>query len=140
MKLVEFATRRRVTVAMMTLAVLVFGFVSQSRLNVNLLPELSYPTITVRTELTGAAPQEVENLVSRPIEEAVGIIKGVRTVRSVSRTGQSDVTLEFAWGTDMDMAGVDIRDRLDVLELPLEAEKPVLLRFDPSSEPVLRYG
>jgi HAE1 family hydrophobic/amphiphilic exporter-1 len=140
MKLVEFATRRRVTVAMMTLAVLVFGLVSQSRLNVNLLPELSYPTITVRTELTGAAPQEIENLVSKPIEEAVGIIKGVRTVRSVSRTGQSDVTLEFAWGTDMDMAGVDIRDRLDVINLPLEAEKPVLLRFDPSSEPVLRYG
>src|SRR5690606_23134899 len=104
------------------------------------LPELSYPTITVRTELPGAAPQEIENLVSRPIEEAVGIIKGVRTVRSVSRTGQSDVTLEFAWGTDMDMAGVDIRDRLDVLDLPLEAESPILLRFDPSSEPVLRYG
>ncbi|HEX7029776.1 MAG TPA: efflux RND transporter permease subunit [Gammaproteobacteria bacterium] len=140
MNLVEFATRRRVTIAMLTVAILVFGLVSQSRLNVNLLPELSYPTITVRTELPGAAPQEIENLISRPIEEAVGIIKGVRTVRSVSRTGQSDVTLEFAWGTDMDMAGVDIRDRLGVLDLPLEAESPILLRFDPSSEPVLRYG
>ena len=140
MKLVEFATRRRVTVAMLTLAILVFGLVSQSRLNVNLLPELSYPTITIRTELPGAAPQEIENLVSKPIEEAVGVIKGVRTVRSVSRTGQSDVTLEFAWGSNMDMAGVDIRDRLDVINLPLEAESPVLLRFDPSSEPVLRYG
>src|SRR5690606_12018636 len=140
MSLVEFATRRRVTIAMLTVAVLVFGLVSQSRLNMNLLPELSYPTITVRTELPGATPQEIENLVSRPLEEALGIIKAVHTVRSVSRTGQSDVTLEVAWGTDMDMAGVDIRDRLDVLDLPLEAESPILLRFDPSSEPVLRYG
>lgn len=140
MKIVDFSTRRRVTIFMFTVAVLVFGWVSGERLSVNLLPELSYPTITVRTELTGAAPQEIENLISKPIEEAVGVIKGVRQVRSVSRTGQSDVTLEFAWGTDMDFAGVDIRDRLDVLNLPLEAESPVLLRFDPSSEPVLRYG
>ncbi|MDX1453896.1 MAG: efflux RND transporter permease subunit [Gammaproteobacteria bacterium] len=140
MKIVDFATRRRVTILMFTVAVMVFGFVSQDRLSVNLLPELSYPTITVRTELTGAAPQEIENLITKPIEEAVGIIKGVRRVTSVSRTGQSDVTLEFAWGTDMDFAGVDIRDRLDILTLPLDAEQPVLLRFDPSSDPVLRYG
>ncbi len=138
--IVRLATERRVTIMMVTIAILVFDFVSVSRLKLNLLPELSYPTVTIRTELTGAAPTELENLVSKPIEEAVGVIKGVRQVRSVSRSGQSDVTLEFQWGTDMDYAGVDIREKLDVLNLPLEARRPVLLRFDPSAEPVVRMG
>ena len=138
--IVRLATERRVTIMMVTIAILVFGFVSLSRLKLNLLPELSYPTVTIRTELVGAAPSELENLVSKPIEEAVGVIKGVRQVRSVSRSGQSDVTLEFQWGTEMDYAGVDIREKLDVLNLPLEAKRPVLLRFDPSAEPVVRMG
>ena len=138
MRLVEIATRRRVTVTMFTLAVLLFGFVSLSRLKVNLLPDLSYPTLTVRVELPGSAPLEVENLITRPVEEAVGIIRNVRQVRSVSRSGQSDVTLEFAWGTDMDLAGIDVREKLDLLQLPLEAKRPLLLRFDPASEPVMR--
>ena len=140
MRLVEIANRRRVTVTMFTLAVLLFGFVSLSRLKVNLLPDLSYPTLTVRVELPGSAPLEVENLITRPVEEAVGIIRNVRQVRSVSRSGQSDVTLEFAWGTDMDLAGIDVREKLDLLQLPLEAKRPLLLRFDPASEPVMRYA
>jgi len=106
----------------------------------NLLPDISYPTVTVRTELTGAAPVEVENLLTKPIEEAVGVVRNVSLVRSVSRSGQSDVTVEFLWGTDMDMAGVDIREKLDVLFMPLEASRPLLLRFDPSSEPIVRLG
>jgi len=138
--IVRLATERRVTIVMITIAILVFGFVSVSRLKLNLLPELSYPTVTIRTELPGAAPTEVENLISKPIEEAVGVIKGVRQVRSISRSGQSDVTLEFQWGTEMDYAGVDIREKLDVLSLPLEAKRPVLLRFDPSAEPIVRMG
>ncbi|HEX6928680.1 MAG TPA: efflux RND transporter permease subunit [Gammaproteobacteria bacterium] len=140
MKIVDIATDRRVTVTMITLAVMIFGFVSFDRLRVNLLPELAYPTLTVRTELEGAAPLEIENLITRPIEEAVGTIKGLRNIRSVSRSGQSDVTLEFLWGTDMDYAGVDVREKLDTLTLPLDAERPVLLRFDPSTEPIMRFG
>ncbi|MDX1443305.1 MAG: efflux RND transporter permease subunit [Gammaproteobacteria bacterium] len=140
MKIVDIATDRRVTIFMITLAVIIFGFVSYSRLNLNLLPELSYPTVTVRTELQGAAPLEIENLITKPIEEMVGTIKGIRNIRSISRSGQSDVTLEFTWGTNMDYAGVDIREKLDQLTLPLDAERPVLLRFDPSTEPVMRYG
>ncbi|MGH8195113.1 MAG: efflux RND transporter permease subunit, partial [Woeseiaceae bacterium] len=139
-RLIEIATERRVTIAMFTIAIALFGFVSLSRLNVNLLPDISYPTITIRTELTGAAPIEVESLLTKPIEEAVGVIRNVRLVRSVSRSGQSDVTLEFTWGTDMDIAGVDVREKIDIIELPLEASRPLLLRFDPSSEPILRFG
>jgi HAE1 family hydrophobic/amphiphilic exporter-1 len=140
MQIVEFATRRRVTILMVTLAVILFGFVSLTRLKLNLLPDLSYPTLTVRTDLTGAAPLELETLITRPIEEAVGIIRNVRQVRSVSRAGQSDVILEFAWGTDMDLAGVDVREKIDLLQLPIEASRPILLRFDPSTEPVMRLA
>jgi HAE1 family hydrophobic/amphiphilic exporter-1 len=139
-RLIEIATERRVTVVMLMVAVGLFGMVSLSRLNLNLLPDVSYPTVTIRTELTGAAPVEVENLVTKPIEEAVGVIRNVRLVRSVSRSGQSDVTLEFLWGTDMDVAGVEVREKLDLLFLPLEASRPLLLRFDPSSEPIIRLG
>ncbi|MFU8831195.1 MAG: efflux RND transporter permease subunit, partial [Wenzhouxiangella sp.] len=140
MKLIRLATRRRVTIAMFTLAVLLFGLVSLSRLDISLLPDLSYPTLTVRTDFTGAAPAEIENLITRPIEESVGVVRGVRLVRSTSRPGQSDVTLEFAWGSNMDHAALDVRERLEMLNLPLQADRPLLLRFDPSTEPVMRYA
>ncbi len=123
--LIDFAIERRVTIVMFTVAIALFGFVSLSRLKLNLLPDLSYPTITIRTELPGAAPLELETLITRPVEEvAVSIIRNVREVRSVSRAGQSDVALEFLWGTDMDIAGIDVRERLDLLQLPIEAAKP----------------
>ncbi len=136
--IVEFSTRRRVTVAMVTITFLLFGFIALNNLKVNLLPDLSYPTLTVRTEYTGAAPTEIETLISEPVEEAVGVVKNLRKLKSVSRTGQSDVVLEFAWGTDMDQAALEVRDKMEVLQLPLEAKKPVLLRFNPSTEPIMR--
>nr|WP_232526298.1 efflux RND transporter permease subunit [Lysobacter capsici] len=138
--LVEFSTRRRVTVAMVTITFLLFGVIALNSLKVNLLPDLSYPTLTVRTEYAGAAPTEIETLISEPLEEAVGVVKGLRKLKSVSRTGQSDVVLEFAWGTDMDQASLEVRDKMEIVQLPLEAKKPVLLRFNPSTEPILRIA
>jgi hydrophobic/amphiphilic exporter-1 (mainly G- bacteria), HAE1 family len=138
MNLAEFSTRRRVTIAMATLTLVLFGLIALGDLKVNLLPDLSFPTLTVRTEYTGAAPGEIENLITEPVEEAVGVVKNLGRLRSVSRTGQSDVVLEFAWGTDMDRASMEVRDKLELLRLPLEAKKPVLLRFNPSTEPVMR--
>ena len=114
MKLVDTAVARPVTIWMFTLGILLFGMVAAGRLAVNLLPDLSYPSLTVRTEFIGAAPAEVEQLVSKPIEEAVGIVKGVRKVQSVSRSGRSDVVMEFDWGTDMDLAMLEVREKLDV--------------------------
>ncbi|TVQ30549.1 MAG: efflux RND transporter permease subunit [Wenzhouxiangella sp.] len=140
MNIIRVATRRRVSVAMFTLGLMLFGLVSLSRLDISLLPDLAYPTLTVRTDFTGAAPAEIENLITRPVEEVVGVVRGVRRVSSVSRTGQSDVTLEFAWGSNMDHAALDVRERLERLNLPLQADRPLLLRFDPSTEPVLRFA
>ncbi|MDR1076576.1 MAG: efflux RND transporter permease subunit [Xanthomonadaceae bacterium] len=137
---VEFATRRRVTIAMLTVTMLLFGFISLRSLKVNLLPDLSYPTLTVRTEYIGAAPSEIETLITEQVEETVGVVKNLRRLSSVSRTGQSDVVLEFAWGTDMDRAGLEVRDKLETLELPQEVKTPVLLRFNPSTEPIARLA
>jgi len=138
MRIVDFSLRRRVTVSMAAVALLLFGVVAFTRLPVNLMPDLSYPSLTVETRLPGAAPGEVEALVTRPIEELVGIAGGVQRLTSVSRPGISQVTLEFGWGRNMDFAALDVRQKLDLAELPRSAERPVLLRFDPSNDPVMR--
>jgi HAE1 family hydrophobic/amphiphilic exporter-1 len=128
---------------MCMVAIVAFGLVGFDRLAVNLLPDITYPTITVRTEFPGVAPAEVERLISEPLEELVGVVGNVIRVSSISRAGLSDVVVEFAWGTNMDFASLDIREKLDLAQLPLEAERPILLRFDPSLDPILRvmlYG
>jgi hydrophobic/amphiphilic exporter-1 (mainly G- bacteria), HAE1 family len=140
MRIVSFSTRRPVTVAVFALAAMVFGLLAFKRLAVDLLPDIAYPSLTVRTDLEGAAPVEIETLLTRPIENAVGVVNGVTSVRSSSRADVSEVTLEFNWGTNMDFAALDVRERLDVLELPEEASRPVLLRYDPSLDPVMRIG
>lgn len=137
---VSFAVRRRVTVSMAALAVVAFGIVGYERLPLDLLPDISYPSLTVQTEFPDTAPAEVENLVTRPIEETVGVLKGLRAIHSVSRAGLSEVTLEFDWGSDMEMLSMDVRERLDRLILPEESEDPVVLRFDPSLDPVMRLA
>jgi hydrophobic/amphiphilic exporter-1 (mainly G- bacteria), HAE1 family len=138
MRLIEFSLKRRVTVSMVAVAMLMFGFVAYSRLPINLLPDISYPTLTVETRFAGAAPNEVESLLTRPIEEVVGVVSGVKRLTSVSRPGLSQVTLEFEWGRNMDFASLDVRQKLDLISLPREIEKPVLLRFDPANEPIVR--
>ncbi|MBD8526940.1 efflux RND transporter permease subunit [Pseudomarimonas arenosa] len=139
MNIVALSTQRRVTIAMAMVTLVLFGLIALSELKVNLLPDLSFPTLTVRTEYTGAAPTEIENLITEPMEEAVGVVKGLRKLRSISRTGQSDVVLEFAWGTDMNRASLEVRDKLEIVRLPLDVKPPVLLRFNPSTEPVMRW-
>ncbi len=138
MGIVEFSLRRRVTISMFAVAVVIFGMVAFTRLPLNLLPNLTYPSLTVETRYPGAAPAEVETLVSRPVEESVGIVAGVRRLTSVSRPGVSQVTLEFVWGRNMDFAAIDVRQKLDMLQLPREVEKPTVLRFDPANDPIVR--
>ena len=94
---VDLAVRRRVSVLMTSLAVAAFGIVGYQRLALELFPDITYPSLTVQTDLADAAPQEVENLVTRPVEEAVGVLRGLETIHSVSRPGVSEVTLEFDW-------------------------------------------
>jgi len=125
---------------MATLAVTVFGYLSARKLPVELLPDVSYPTLTVQTAYPDAAPISVEQFVTRPIEEAVGVIPGVRDLRSTSRAGFSEVILEFEWGEDMDFASIDVREKIGLVDLPREADTPRVLRFDPSLDPIIRLA
>ncbi len=140
MSLVSLSVRRPVAIGMCVIGIVIFGLVSFTRLPVNLLPQISYPTLTIETRYAGAAPAEVESLVTKPIEESVGIIGGVQRLTSRSRSGVSQVTLEFLWKTNMDLAALEAREKLDLVTLPRDAEKPTILRFDPSTDPIMRLG
>ena len=140
MKIVGFSIRRPVTVTMLFVAIAVFGGVSYGRLALNLLPEISYPTLTIRTNYEGTAPAEVENLITETVENAVSVANNVIRVSSISKPEVSDVILEFSWRTNMDFAALDVREKLDVLQLPLDADKPILLRYDPSTDPIMRVS
>ena len=136
----SFVTHRPVAVSMVFLAAVVFGLLSYQGLAVTLMPELAYPTLTVRTEYPGAAPEEVENDISRRIEEQLGVVGGLRRMSSVSRAGVSDVVLEFSWDTPMSDAIQETLEKLDLVLLPDAAERPLILRFDPGLDPVLELS
>lgn len=125
---------------MVVLVVCVFGWVSYQRLSLNLMPDISYPTLTVRTEYPGTAPEEVETLLSRPLEQELGVVPHLVNISSISKAGQSDIILEFEWDTDMNAMSQEIREKADRVWLPQDAEKPLLLRYDPSLDPILRIG
>ncbi len=140
MKVVDFSVTRPVAVSMAFIAVLVFGAVSFDRLQVDLLPDLAFPTIAIETEYAGVGPREMENLITRPIEEAISVVQGVQQVTSRSRPGRSDLTIQFRWGSNMDQAAADLRERLDLINLPPAATRPTIARYDPASEPVIRFA
>ncbi len=138
----RFTVTRPVAVFVVFLAAMVFGAFSMGRLPLDLMPDIAYPKLTVRTEYPGAAPAEVENDVSRPIEEILGVVTGLTRIESISRAGYSDVILEFAWDADMDEANQDVLEKLDTIEpvLPDGAEQPLILRYDPTLDPVMTLG
>ena len=138
----QLIVSRPVAVTMSVVAVCVFGAVSLQKLPVTLLPEMTFPTLTVRTEYPGAAPGEVEELVTKPMEDNVAVVSNLTGYRSVSRAGGSDVILEFAWGTPMTFAVQEVREKLDQLltRLPRGVERPLVLRYDPTFDPILRIG
>lgn len=138
MSLYRWIVEHPVAVWMMTIALMVFGLVSYARLPLNLMPDLSYPTLTVRTAFEGAAPEEVEQQVSRPIEEALATVEGLVSIESRSRAGVSDVVLEFEWDTSMAQASQSVREQLQTLYLGTGVDRPLLLRYDPSLDPILR--
>jgi len=135
----RFTVTRPVAVLMVFFAVMVFGAFSATMLPINLMPDISYPKLTVRTEYEGAAPAEVENDVARPLEEVLGVVTGVTRISSVSRAGYADVVLEFTWNTKMSDANQDVLEKLDLIKasLPEDIKTPLILRYDPSLDPVL---
>ena len=142
MNLPRFAVHRPVLTIMLCLIVIILGSVSFRRLPIDLMPDITYPTLSITTEYENASPEEVEELISRLIEEAMSAVPGVEEVTSVSAEGRSNVRVTFAWGTNLDAAANDIRDRLDriIPRLPEDAERPRLRKFDLASFPILILG
>lgn len=136
----DIATRRPVTILMIVIAVCVFGFVSYQKLPLTLMPDISYPSLTIRTEYPGTAPQEVETQISQPLEQQLAIVSKLERINSISRAEQSDIVMEFSWGSNMSEIAQEIREKLDRVRLPDEATRPIILRYDPSLDPILRIG
>ncbi len=142
MGIAEFSVKRPVFISMISCIVLLLGIVALKYLPVDLMPDITYPGITIITTYEDASPEEVEELISKRIESALSAVPGVKEISSVSGEGSSNVTVSFNWGTNLDAAVADVRDRLDrvVPYLPEEADRPILYKFDSSNSPILRMG
>ncbi len=139
MKLVEISIKKRVTLTMMYLIIIGFAIFSYSQLKVDLFPEIDFPVIGIITQYSGVGPEDIENLISRTLEEAVSATKNVKKVTSQSSQGISLVILEFDWGTDIDQAEADVRKRIDLVRgfLPDESDDPITFAFDPGMAPIM---
>ncbi len=137
MKITSITAKRPVTTMMFYLAIILLGFVSLRELSVDLLPDISYPRLSVVTQYQGVAPEEIETIITDDLEAAVSRIPGLRRVESVSKEGVSYMILEFAWGTDMDFAMLHTREALDGVQLPDQAEDPTIIPFDPQSKSIM---
>ncbi len=141
MSIPEFSVKRPVTVTMLTGIIVVLGLYSLLNLGLELLPDISYPTVSVMTTWEGAAPEDVENQLTKPLEEMLSLISRVKKVRSFSREGMSLIMVEFEWGTNIDFAAQDIRDQISIFKkmLPSDIEEPVVFKFDVSLMPAGAY-
>lgn len=139
MSVPALSTQRPVAVWMLFFAIVLLGVISYVRLPIDLLPDVSYPRLVIYTIYEEVAPEEVERRITEPIEAEAAAVPGVERVTSVSRYGVSLVTLRFAWGTDMDFAMLNVRERMDNARdaLPETVARPTILRVDPESEPVM---
>jgi HAE1 family hydrophobic/amphiphilic exporter-1 len=131
------ATTRPVAVAMLFIAITALGIISLKRLPIDLLPDIAYPKLVIYTRYPGLAPSEIERQITTRIEQQLIQYRGIEQVESTSREGLSLVTVRFAWGTNMDFAMLNVRERLDRAGIPTGADRPVVLRTDPMAEPIM---
>jgi hydrophobic/amphiphilic exporter-1 (mainly G- bacteria), HAE1 family len=142
MSIPRIAIERPVTMFMLSGVIMLIGAVSLARLPVDLMPDVSFPSLTVRVGYAGVGPLEMEELVTRPIEQAMAAVAGLERLESTSSEGNSRVTLNLAWGTDLNEAADDVRSRLDRVRgrLPEEADAPTVFKFDANSFPIMSVG
>src|ERR1700704_2697965 len=142
MSIPRFAIQRPVMMTMISSVIVLLGIISLTRLPVDLLPDISQPTINVRVNYTGVGPLEMEELITRPLEQQLSAVSGVRQMNSTSSEGNSQIQMNFEWGHDLNEAMDDIRTRIDRVRgrLPEDADPPVIQKFDPNSQPILRLA
>lgn len=142
MKWIETSVHRPIGVLMIVIAVVLIGGMALTNLAVDLYPDFKVPIAVVATSYPGAAPQEVEKLVSKPLEGSVGTLEGIKSIRSISSPESSLIILEFEWGTNLDSKMLDLREKVDMIKgfLPEDAEDPNVLRIDPQAIPIMRLS
>jgi hydrophobic/amphiphilic exporter-1 (mainly G- bacteria), HAE1 family len=142
MSIPRLAIARPVTMFMLSFVVMLLGGISLTRLPVDLMPDISFPSITVRVGYTGVGPLEMEELITRPIEQAVSAVAGLDQINSTSSEGNSTVRLNFTWGTDLNEAADEVRTRIDRVRgrLPEDADPPTIFKFDSTSFPIMGIG
>ena len=142
MSLTALSVRRPVTTYMAVLIVLILGVISFLKIPVDLMPETTIPAVTVSTRYENVGPQEIETLITEPIEKAVSSVSGVEDVDSVSVEGRSQVRVGFGWGTDLDEAVSDLREKIDRIrdDLPRDADAPIVSKFDVNASPIIFIG
>lgn len=142
MNLPQFSVRRPIFTSMVTLIVMILGLTAFTRLQIDMLPNIEMPTITIRTGYEGASPVVMERLVTQIIEEIVATVPGVEELTSSSSEGSSSVRVRFNWGTDIDTAAIDVQAQLEdeINELPDDVDRPRVSKFDVASYPVVIMG
>ena len=142
MSIPRLAIQRPVTMFMISGVITLLGVISLTRLPVDLMPEFEQPQLTVRTSYAGVGPLEMEELITRPMEQAVSAVPGVTRVESTSSEGNSQVRLNFDYGTDLSEAADEVRTRVDRMRnrLPEDADPPTIFKFDSSAQPIMQIG
>ncbi len=139
MNLSKFAVKRPVTITMLMLVIVLLGVVSFTRLPLDLMPDIEIPVSIVSTSYSGAGPQEVENLVTRPIEDVLGTVSDIKSIYSISSQGHSIVVAEFDFGIDMDFVALEMREKVDMIKgfLPDDATDPMIMKLDFDAMPIV---
>jgi len=142
MNIPEFSVKRRITISMLVLIITLFGLISVSDLGLDLLPDLEFPFVSVITTYEGVGSEEIETLITKPIEESVSTVEGIKKVTSVTVEGISSIYCEFQWGTNLDFAAQDVREKISWITdfLPEDADSPMVLKFNVADMPILEYG
>ncbi|MEA2089027.1 MAG: efflux RND transporter permease subunit [Patescibacteria group bacterium] len=142
MNLPKFSVDKPVTITMMVLIIVVFGFISLSRLGLDMLPDIEFPVVSVVTSYSGATSEDIEDVITKPIEDTVATVKDVKSIKSFSQEGISAVMVEFNSGTNVDFAAQDIRDKIGLIKdyLPQDARHPMVIKMDVGAMPILGYG
>ncbi|UCG92108.1 MAG: efflux RND transporter permease subunit [candidate division WOR-3 bacterium] len=141
MKITEVSIKRPLSVTMVFLGVILFGFISVTNLPVALFPDVSFPIMIVLTGYPGAGPEEIETTITDPLEQTLGTVNNLDKITSTTSENTSTIILQFDWGTDLDAASNDVRDRLGLLipYMPDDADYPMIFKFDVSQQPVVMY-
>lgn len=138
----KFSVKKPVTITMMILIVIVLGVVSLGKLQIDLLPQMELPYVMVQTSYSGAGPEEIENLITKPLEQTVGTVENIEGVLSYSNEGSSLVLMQFAFGTDMDEIMLQLREKIDMIKrfLPEGASSPLAIKLDPNAMPIIQMA